>query len=99
MTRAETRGQCPITSWRGPLTLTLSPRGEGICAYVSRSVQLCLALRRLFLDLPGRLDEGAHGSDGFVEHRLLLGVERDLDDALDALGADHHGNADIEVLD
>src|SRR5580698_9041901 len=30
----------PNKSWRGPLTLTLSPRGEGICAYVSRSVQL-----------------------------------------------------------
>src|SRR5262249_3078698 len=51
------------------------------------------------LDLLRRLDETAHRAHGFVEHRLFLWVERDLDDALDALGADPHGPADIEVLD
>ena len=40
-----------------------------------------------------------HGGDRFVEHRALGAVELDLDDALDALGADHRRHADIEILD
>ena len=37
--------------------------------------------------------------DRLVEHLLLGPVEVDLDDALDAAGADHHRHADIHVLD
>ena len=36
--------------------------------------------------------------DRFLEHGALGAVELDLDDALDALGADHHRHADIEIL-
>ena len=49
--------------------------------------------------LLGGLDQRLHRSDRLVEHRLLLGVQLDLDDALDAAGADHHRHADIEALD
>src|SRR5271166_4790842 len=43
------------------------------------------------------LDQLADGGGRFVEGRLLLAIERDLDDPLDAAGADHHRDADIEV--
>src|SRR5262249_51786877 len=42
------------------------------------------------------LDEALHGIDRLLEHCALVLVELDLDDALDALGADHHRHADIE---
>ena len=40
-----------------------------------------------------------HRRDRLVEHLLLGLVEVDLDDALDAAGADHGRHADIGVLD
>src|ERR1700731_3000243 len=45
------------------------------------------------------VDQFAHGADRFVEGSLLVPVEGDLDDALDAAGADHDGDADEEILD
>ena len=43
-----------------------------------------------------RCDRG----DRFVEHRLCSALfSVDLDDALDAAGADHHRHADIDALD
>src|SRR6185503_5451264 len=45
------------------------------------------------------LDQALHSRRRFFEHRALAAVELDLDDALDALGADHNRHADIEVLD
>ena len=45
------------------------------------------------------VDQLADRGDRFVEGRLLLAIELDLDDALDAAGADHDRHADIEVLD
>src|SRR5262245_16292319 len=49
-------------------------------------------------DLLGCLDEGFHRLDGLLEHRPLLGIELDMDDALDAAFTDHHRHADIEAL-
>src|SRR6516165_7433546 len=43
------------------------------------------------------LDQLVHGGGRFVERRLLLAIELDLDDALDTAGADHHRHADIEA--
>src|SRR5689334_308385 len=51
------------------------------------------------LQLLCRLHQAAYRGDRFLEHGTLLGIEGNLDDPLHALGADHHGNADIEVLD
>ena len=44
-------------------------------------------------------DEVADGGARFVEGCLFFAIERDLDDALDAAGADHHRHANIEVPD
>ncbi len=43
------------------------------------------------------LDQPVDGGDGIVEH-LALGLRQvDLDDTLDALGAEHHRHADVAV--
>src|ERR1700730_1614835 len=44
-------------------------------------------------------DQLADRGDRFVERRPFLLVERDLDHPLDAAGADHDGDADVEILD
>src|SRR5262249_12648177 len=49
-------------------------------------------------ELLERLDQIAHGGAGFVEGGFLGGGELHLDDFLDAVFADHHGHADIEVF-
>src|SRR6202040_3398827 len=50
-------------------------------------------------DLLAGLDQRFHRAHRLLEHAALGAVELDLDDALDALAADHHRHADIEVLD
>src|SRR5690348_5133019 len=50
-------------------------------------------------DLDAGLGQALHRRHRTVEHLLFALVELDLDDALDAAGADHHGNADIGALD
>src|SRR5205085_9016951 len=40
----------------------------------------------------------AHRADGLVEHLALGRIESELDHALDALRADHHRYADVQVL-
>src|SRR5215469_14964615 len=50
----------------------------------------------------GNADHGAKlfdGVSGFVEGRLLFGRELDLDDLLEALGAELARNADVEAVD
>ena len=47
----------------------------------------------------GRIHQPLHRLDGVLELGLLVTVELDLDDALDAAGADHHRHADIDVVD
>src|SRR6185437_14564679 len=44
-------------------------------------------------------EQRLNGCDGFVEHLPFAAVESDLDDPLDAAGADHRRYADIEILD
>src|SRR3977135_1193356 len=49
--------------------------------------------------LAGDVYQPAHRLDRFVEARLLVALEVELDDALDAAAADHHRHPNIEVLD
>src|SRR6266478_4019877 len=49
-------------------------------------------------DFLGRLDQRLHGGDRLFEHRPFLGIQLDMDDALDAAFADHHRHADKESL-
>ena len=44
------------------------------------------------------IDQAFNRRDRFVELSLLTGVELHFDDAFDALGTDHDGNADIHAL-
>src|SRR5262249_37741922 len=48
-------------------------------------------------DLHAGLDQPLDRVDRSVEHRALRLLQVDLDDPLDALGADHHRDADIAV--
>ena len=57
--------------------------------------QLLAQIRR---DLLAGLDQRLHRGDRLVELAALGAVELELDDALDALGADHHRHADVEIL-
>jgi hypothetical protein len=43
--------------------------------------------------------EACDGSDGLVEHRLLIRIHVDVDDPLDAVGADHDRHTDVGVLE
>src|SRR5690606_1636345 len=55
-------------------------------------------LRQRRRNLLAGFDEALHGGCGLLESGLLAAIEIDLDDALDTLGADHHRDADIDVL-
>src|SRR6202166_656449 len=50
-------------------------------------------------DLRAGLDQALHRSHRLFEHVAFGAVELDLDDALDALGANHHRHADVKILD
>src|SRR5215207_6452738 len=50
-------------------------------------------------DLRAGLDQALHRLHRLDEHLPLRGIEVDLDDLLHAVGADHHGNADVHALD
>src|SRR5579871_5690508 len=52
----------------------------------------------IWRDLHAGVNQAADRVDRLVEHRLLRSGELDLDHPLDALGAEHDGNADIEIL-
>src|SRR5260221_8426785 len=49
-------------------------------------------------DFLGRLDQRLHRRDRLFEHRPFLGIQLDMNDALDAAFADHHRHADVESL-
>ena len=49
-------------------------------------------------DLGAGLDQALHGLDRLLEHLPLGSIEIDLDDLLDAIGADHHRHAHIHAL-
>src|SRR5688572_8781043 len=53
----------------------------------------------LRFELLAGLDEALHGFDRFVELSALLRRQVELDDPLDALLPDHHGNADIDAFE
>src|SRR3569832_983138 len=57
-----------------------------------------LSLRQVRRDLLAGFDQALHRRGRLLEGRLLGAVEIDFDDALDALGADPHRHADIDVL-
>src|SRR5438874_8190320 len=59
----------------------------------------CSARFRGVAHLAGDVDQPAHRLDRFVEGGLLVAIELQFDNALDAAAADHHRHADIEVLD
>src|SRR6185437_14906372 len=50
-------------------------------------------------DLLAGFDQRLHRLRGFLEHTARGAVELDLDDALDALGADHYRHTDVKILD
>src|SRR5215468_10086897 len=56
------------------------------------------AAEQIRRDLLAGIDQALNGADRLVEGLAVLARKIDLDDALDALGADHHGHADIHVL-
>ena len=49
-------------------------------------------------DLGAGLDQPLHRLHRLLEHRPLRRIEVDLDDLLDAVGADHHRHADVHAL-
>src|SRR5215218_8896705 len=57
-----------------------------------------LSLAQIRRDLLAGLDQALHRGDRLVELAALRAAEFKLDDALDALGADHHRHADVEPL-
>src|SRR5689334_18034742 len=50
-------------------------------------------------DLLAGLDQPLHRLRRFLERVTFRAVERNFDDALDALAADHHRHADVKILD
>src|SRR5436305_5837503 len=50
-------------------------------------------------DLLASIHKTLHRADRFIKTFPVLAGEFDLDNALDPFGSDHHGNADIHVLD
>src|ERR1700761_1183719 len=57
-----------------------------------------LAAEQVRRDLLAGIDQPLDGTDRLVEGFAVLAGQLDLDDALDALAADHDGHADIHVL-
>src|SRR3954470_9031475 len=64
----------------------------------SAGIGVTLAAEKIGGDLLAGIDQALHRADRFVEGLAVLAGELDLDDALNALGADHDGDADIHVL-
>src|SRR5664279_3568469 len=60
------------------------------------AIRLTSQIRRYFLT---SLDQALHRGHRLFELATFTTAELDLDDALDALGADHHRHADIKVLE
>ena len=87
--------------------LGLLGRVGDLAAQHGDAVLLEQRLRLIFVDVHGvRASQSLTAShsdftDGhrLVEHGLLVGVQLDLDDLLDAAFADDHRHADIEILD
>src|SRR6195952_5084993 len=75
------------------LQLRNSSAEQDCPATISRS-----AAEQVGRDLLAGLDQALHRPDGLVERLAVLAGHFDLDNALDPLGADHHGHADIHVL-
>src|SRR3954452_7052866 len=72
--------------------------GSGLAA-ARRPGMTPSALRQRRVDPLASVDEAAHGRDRLLEHRLLVGGERDLDYSVAAAGADHDRHADEEPFD
>src|SRR5450432_1636214 len=68
------------------------------CSYVTPG-EGRLVLGESGRDLFAGLDQALHRSHRFLEHGFFGAGELDFDDAFDALGANHHRYADIEILD
>src|SRR5208283_2395837 len=51
------------------------------------------------VDRLASLDQALHGCDRFFKHLLFGWIECNLDNFLDAIGADHHRHADIKIPD
>src|SRR5262245_63010892 len=71
---------------------------ERVAGAAARGRRRAKRFREVGRDLLAGVDQPAHRVGRLLEHRPLGAVELDLDDALDALRAEHDRHADIEIL-
>ena len=57
------------------------------------------SVRKGRVDRLASLDQALHGCDRFFKHLLFGWIKRNLDNFLDAIGADHHRYPDIKIGD